>query len=143
MKQILLATLIACSGCAWGQYHVKVIPNPRNGGAVGPQWVNNYVVSYTTDNWSHSYELYSQVTYYGYDRDGKVYNSSYYEVRSFNSQLDAVSFASKFTNINKVRRYDAEQVAKHNKLKEEWDKETGKMNFKDPPVKKAKEISVF
>lgn len=143
MKQILLIIALVCAGNCYGQYHVKVIPNPNNGGFVSAHWVNNYVVSYTTDNWKHHYELFHQETYMGYDNDYNKYYISYYEVHSFNGQADAISFASKFTTLNKVRRYDSLEMAKHSNLNKQFTEDVKHKNFKPIPNKKVKDVSIL
>ena len=94
MKKILLIVICFVSVAASAQFHLKITCNPDHGGQVNPKWANNYVITFTNDNWRHSHLLYWQRTYEGFDNNGITFYTSYWQACSFQTQEDAFQIAN-------------------------------------------------
>lgn len=106
MKLLFFLLLPVTSFC---QFHVAVEANPDNHGEVNISWMNNYVVTYTNDNWQTKTIIKAQLTYSGFDDNGITFYTSYYDKITFHKQVDAISFAKQFKNIGAIKKYDASE----------------------------------
>lgn len=140
MKKSLLICLIALSmgARAQGQYHVRVVCNPDNGGHVSPEWVNNYIINYTWDNWKHSAPICAQQTYEGTDDNGIKYYTSYYQKVVYRDANDAAVIAGYFAILKAVNYFQAKEKKKHQNLSRRFDAATKKLCFGCKPAKHIK-----
>lgn len=141
MKLLLFLLLPLTSLC---QFHVAVEANPDNHGETNVAWKNNYIITYTVDDWKTKTIIKAQLTYSGIDDNGITYYTSYYEKITFEKKADAIAFAKQFKNIELVKKYDVSELAKHNRLKLKWDTDNKKLCFgcKDRKNEKPKPIIV-
>lgn len=143
MRAIL--TIVFSIFCFAGkaQYHVNVIPNPSHKGQVNKGWMNNYVVSYTNDNWKTSKVVNSQITYSGYDAQNQKYYTSYFEIISFQNIKDGVAFAKQFQTLKSVERYEKYMWEQHIRLKTKWDAENKNRTVRDPSIQNGKTVKIY
>lgn len=129
MKKYLIVSLILCSTFCNGQFHVRVVANPSNDGLVNPAWLNNYIVVFTNNDWKTSDPIKCQETWSGFDDNSVTFDTSEYDVPSFQKQPEAISFAKQFKNIDIVRKYLYEQYVKNLKLDKEFKAQNKKLCF--------------
>lgn len=116
MLIVLAGVNLRCSA----QFHVKVTCNPEHNGMANPEWMNNYVVVYTLDNWKHQETIKDQATYRGFRDDGTDFYISLYEVISFREVREAIAYAKRFSSPARVGLLEASAYAKHLKMSEQW-----------------------
>lgn len=143
MKFILMAFIFFNTLNAHAQFHLKITCNPDNGGLTNPEWLNNYVIMYTTDDWKHSHLLYWQATYQGYDNNGVTFYKSYWESCSFAGQKEAFEIAHNLTTEYSVGKWSSLEYQKHLQLKEKYDRILAKLNFKRIENQNCKEEIVI
>ncbi len=101
-----------CSATAgMSQYHIRVECNPDNNGIVNSEWLNNYVISYTTDNWKTDKLLKGEMTWEAIDNP--YIKESTYEKVYFRDRDVAILYAQMFSSIEKVERHEADDYKKH------------------------------
>jgi hypothetical protein len=125
------------------QYHVKVVPNPMHHGAVSYAWQNNYVITYTLNNWRDSLFFYDCNTYSGQDNDGRAYNVCFYEIRTFSKINEAAQVAKLFKTITQMLDYEGGGKAWCADLSKRYEIEKKKLNFKRPGKANGKTLKIY
>jgi myosin-crossreactive antigen len=140
----LLTILLLISLTTQAQFHLKVTCNPDHNGRVNPQWFNNYVISYTNDNWQHSFLINQQATYSGFDDNGETYYVSYWQPATFQTQGDAYQVAKKLTSRLAVGKFLSSEYQRHLHLYQKYEAIKKKLCFgcKNQPQSCAKEIVI-
>lgn len=143
MKLILLILLLGSAVTAQSQFHLKITCNPDHNGQINPMWANNYVITYTNDNWKHSHLLNWQVTYQGFDNDGIIFYTSYWQPCTFQGQQYAFEVAHKLTSQYAVGNFLTSEYQKHLNLKAKYDKIIETLSFgESKPQNCPKEIVI-
>lgn len=145
MKRLLTVLAVLVFVNAKAQFHVQVEANPDNKGDVNISWINNYVVFYTNDNWKTKAIIKAQLTYMGYDDNGKVFYTSYYDKVVFQKQNQAIRFAKNFKAYSSILNWDMKELKNHVMLTEQYNEEKKKLCFgcKDRKNEKSQPVKVF
>lgn len=143
--KLLLPFLLMIPIVSLSQFHVRVEPNPANNGEVNPAWMNNYIITFTLDEWTTSAPIKSQLTYYSHDDNGRVYYISYYDILTFQNKEDAIRLAKDLKSAIIVSRYLRNNLLEHQRLREKFEYEKRKLCFgcKKRENKKETPIQIY
>jgi hypothetical protein len=130
MKYIATTLILFVCFSGYSQFHVRVECNPDNDGKTNPEWVNNYVIAYTLNNWETKFMILSQITYSGFDDMGSKFYESFYEKLTFQKLEDAVSIARNyFHDAEDVGEFESINYKNHIELSVKYAEESKKLCF--------------